>query len=312
MTRHFVIDTDTASDDAVALVLALQHPGVQIEAITVVAGNVPVDQGVQNALYTVELCGKNIPVYRGMPGPLVRPLQTAESVHGQDGLGDVGLPLAGRAPAAGHAVPILIDTIHRFAGEITLVTLGPLTNVAAALRQDPSIAGAVAQCVVMGGTGRGHGNTTPVAEYNFWVDPEAASIVFESGMPLKMVGWDISRTYAVLDAEEAAELRAVGTPLAHFCVDIQKNVQQFALSTTRLPGFDLPDPIAMAVALDHAVATRTSRCFVAVETGSELCRGQSVVDHLHLLGRQPNAEVVVEASRELFLRMLYGAVTSPT
>lgn len=312
MTRHFLIDTDTASDDAVPLVLALQHPGVQIEAITVVAGNVPVDQGVQNALYTVELCGQNIPVYRGMPGPLVRPLQTAESVHGQDGMGDVGLPLSGRAPAAGHAVQVLIDTIHHFAGEITLVTLGPLTNIAAALRQDPSLAGAVAECVVMGGTGRGHGNTTPVAEYNFWVDPEAASIVFESGMPLKMVGWDISRTYAVLDAEEAAELRAVGTPLAHFCVDIQKNVQQFALSTTRLPGFDLPDPIAMAVALEPAVATRTSHCFVAVETGSELCRGQSVVDHLHLLGRPPNAEVVVEASRERFLRMLFGAVAGPT
>jgi purine nucleosidase len=312
MTRHFLIDTDTASDDAVALVLALQHPGVQIEAITVVAGNVPVDHGVQNALYTVELCGKDVPVYRGMPGPLVRPLQTAEFVHGQDGMGDIGLPLSGRAPVAGHAVPVLIDTIHRFAGEITLVTLGPLTNVAAALRQDPSIAQAVAACVVMGGTGRGHGNTTPVAEYNFWVDPEAASIVFESGMPLKMVGWDISRTYAVLDAEEAAELRATGTPLAHFCVDIQGNVQQFALTTTQLPGFDLPDPIAMAVALDPAVATRVSRCFVAVETGSELCRGQSVVDHLHLLGRQPNAEVVVEASRERFLRMLFEAVTGPT
>jgi len=312
MTRHFLIDTDTASDDAVALVLALQHPGVQIEAITVVAGNVPVDQGVQNALYTVELCQKAIPVYRGMPGPLVRPLQTAEGVHGQDGMGDVGLPLSGRAAAAGHAVQVLIETIHRCAGEIRLVTLGPLTNVAAALRQDPSIAGAVAECVVMGGTGRGHGNTTPVAEYNFWVDPEAASIVFESGMPLKMVGWDISRTYAVLDAEEAAELRAVGTPLAHFCVDIQKNVQQFALTTTRLPGFDLPDPIAMAVALDPAVATRTNRCYVAVETGSELCRGQSVVDHLHLLGRPPNAVVVVEASRERFLRMLFGAVAGPT
>jgi purine nucleosidase len=302
MTRHFLIDTDTASDDAVALVLAMQHPGVQIEAITVVAGN------VQNALYTVELCRQEIPVYYGMSAPLVRPLETAQSVHGQDGMGDIGLPLSGRASAPGHAVQVLIDTIRRFAGEITLVTLGPLTNVAAALLQEPSIAEAVAECVVMGGTGSGHGNTTPVAEYNFWVDPDAASIVFESGMPLKMVGWDISRTYAVLDAQEAADLRAVGTPLACFCVDIQKNVQQFALSTTRLPGFDLPDPIAMAVALDPAVATRTNRCFVAVETESELCRGQSVVDHLHLLGREPNVEVVLEASRERFLRMLFEAV----
>ena len=174
MARRFLIDTDTASDDAVALVLALQHPGVQIEAITVVAGNVPVDQGVQNALYTVELCGQSVPVYRGLPGPLTRPLETAQSVHGEDGMGDIGLLLGGRAPAAAHAVQVLIDTIHQFAGDITLVTLGPLTNIAVALRQDPSIAQALSGCIIMGGTGRGHGNVTPVAEYNFWADPEAA------------------------------------------------------------------------------------------------------------------------------------------
>ena len=308
MTRHFLIDTDTASDDAVALVLAMQHPGVQIEAITVVAGNVPVDQGVQNALYTVELCAQSIPVYRGMPAPLIRPLETAQMVHGDDGMGDIGLPLSGREPASGHAVQVLIDTIHRFAGEITLVTLGPLTNVAVALRQDPSIAHAVSECVIMGGTGQGHGNVTPVTEYNFWADPEAIEIVFESGMPVKMVGWDISRTYAVLGPADSAALRAVGTPLAHFCIDIQRHVQQFALSTTQLDGFDLPDPIAMAVALDPSVATHTEHCFVAIETRGDLCRGQSVVDRLGILGREPNAEVVMEASRERFVQMLFDAV----
>jgi len=203
----------------------------------------------------------------------------------------------------------LIDTIHRFAGQITLVTIGPLTNVAVALRQDPSIAGAVSECVVMGGTGQGHGNVTPVAEYNFWADPEAARIVFESGLPLKMVGWDISRTYAVFGPADSAALRTVGTHLAHFCVDIQRSVQQFALGTTKLDGFDLPDPIAIAVALDPAVATHTERCFVAIETGGELCRGQSVVDRLGILGSEPNAEVVLEASRERFVRMLFDAVS---
>jgi purine nucleosidase len=302
MTRSFLIDTDTASDDAVALVLALQYPGVQIEAITVVAGNVPLDQGVQNALYTVELCGASIPVYGGMPGPLIRTLETAQGVHGDDGMGDIGLPVSGRAPAAGHGVQVLIDTVHRFAGEITLVTLGPLTNVAVALRQDPSIAGAVSECVIMGGTGQGHGNVTPVTEYNFWADPDAARIVFESGLPVTMVGWDISRTYAVLGPADSAALRAVDTPLAHFCVDIQRSVQQFALGTTKL------DPIAMAVALDPTVATHTERCFVAIETGGDLCRGQSVVDRLGILGREPNAEVVLEASRERFVQMLFDAV----
>jgi purine nucleosidase len=309
MAHHLLIDTDTASDDAVALVMAMQHPDVQVEAITVVAGNVPVDQGVQNALYTVELCQQAVPVHRGLPAPLTRPLETAQFVHGQDGMGDIGLPLTGRSPASSDAITVLRETIHRFSGAITLVTLGPLTNVAVALRQDPSIAQAVSECVIMGGTGQGHGNMTPVAEYNFWADPEAARIVFESGMSIKMVGWDISRTYAVFNPEDTAALRAIGTPLARFCVDIQRTVEQFALTTTRLPGFDLPDPIAMAIALDPTIATRAHRCFVAIETVSELCRGQSVVDHLHLLGREPNAEVVVEASREQFLRILFDAVS---
>jgi purine nucleosidase len=309
MTRHFLIDTDTASDDAVALVMAMGYPDVQIEAITVVAGNVPVDQGVQNALYTVELCQKAIPVHRGMPAPLTRPLETAQFVHGQDGMGDIGLPLSGRLPASTEAIRVLLDTIHQFAGALTLVALGPLTNIAVALRQDPSIAHAVSECIIMGGTGQGHGNISPIAEYNFWADPEAAKIVFESGISIKMVGWDISRTYAVFNPEDTAALRAIDTPLAHFCVDIQKIVQRFALTTTRLPGFDLPDPIAMAIALDPHVATRTHRCFVAIETVSPLCRGQSVVDHLHLMGRESNAEVIMEASRDQFLRILFNAVS---
>jgi purine nucleosidase len=308
MTRHFLIDTDAGSDDAVALVMALQHPGVQVEAITVVAGNVPVDQGVQNALYTVELCQQAVPVHRGMPVPLTRPLETAQNVHGQDGMGDIGLPLAGRVPASGDAVRVLRRTIHQYAGDLTLVTLGPLTNVAVALRQEPSLASAVRECIIMGGTGQGHGNVTPVAEYNFWADPEAARIVFESGLPIKMVGWDISHTYAVFDPQDAAALRAVDTPLARFCMDIQGTVEQFALGTTRLRGFDLPDPIAMAVALDPAVATRTERCHVEIEAASPLCRGQSVVDRLGLMGQVPNAEVVIEASRERFLQILYDAV----
>jgi purine nucleosidase len=244
-----------------------------------------------------------------MPAPLTRPLETAQFVHGQDGMGDIGLPLTGRSPASTDAIRVLRETIRQFSGAITLVTLGPLTNIAVALRQDSSIAQAVSECVIMGGIGQGHGNISPVAEYNFWADPEAAKIVFEAGMPIRMVGWDISRTYAVFTPEDTAALRAIGTPLAHFCVDVQKTVEHFALTTTRLRGFDLPDPIAMAIALDPTVATRTHRCFVAIETVSPLCRGQSVVDHLHLMGREPNAEVIMEASREQFLRILFDAVS---
>ncbi len=306
--RHFLIDTDTASDDAVALVMALKYPDVQVEAITVVSGNVHVDQAVQNALYTVELCGKQVPVYRGAEKPILRSLETAEYAHGRDGMGDIGLPLSGRIPAESHGVTEIIETINRFAGSITLVTLGPLTNLALALQQDPSIAGKVKECIAMGGTGQGRGNVTPVAEYNIWVDPEAARIVFESAIPITMVGWDASLAYATFNSHEMEKLRSIGTPLAEFCMDIQKVLNKFSVEKMNLDGFDLPDPLAMAVALDPSVAIGTKSLYVTIETESELCRGQTVVDHQAITKHEPNVEVVLEASREKFLRILYDAV----
>jgi purine nucleosidase len=305
---RLLIDTDTGSDDAVALVMALKHPGVAVEAITVVAGNVPLEQGTQNALYTLELCGSDAPVFRGAGTPLLCPLASAQEVHGLDGMGDIGLPLSGREPSPGHAVGVLVERINASPGALTMVTLGPLTNVALALLRDPSIAGKVGGCVVMGGTGRGPGNVTPLAEYNVWADPEAAKVVFESGMPLTMVGWDISREYAVFGPEDSTRLREMGTPLAEFCVDIQRVLDAWARENTRLAGFDLPDPIAMAVALDPSVATGTRRLFVAVETGGTWSRGQTVVDHLGVTGREPNVEVVTEASRGRFMEILHAAV----
>jgi purine nucleosidase len=305
---RLLIDTDTASDDAVALVLALTYPQTEIVAITTVSGNVPLNLATQNALYTLELCNSSVPVYAGADRPLLRPLITAQHVHGQDGMGDIGLPLTGRHPAHGFGPHKLVELINAQPDELTLVTLGPLTNIALALLQDASLAKKVKECIVMGGIGNGWGNITPVAEYNIFVDPEAARIVFESGMPLKMVGWDISRTFAYLTEEEANAVRAIGTPLANFCIDIQKEVLQFALHTTQLPGFDLPDPIAMAVALNPEVATDTRLLSVEIETISDLCRGQTVVDHLKVTKRTPNVSVVLAADRALFLDMLRNAV----
>lgn len=305
--RHFLIDTDTASDDAVALVMALNCPDLEIDAITIVAGNVPLEMGIQNALYTVEQCKKRIPVYAGVAHPLLRPLETAQFVHGQDGMGEIGLPLYGRNPASGHAIDVIIDTIHRLAGKLTLVTLGPLTNIALALHRDPSIAGMVERCVIMGGIGFGHGNIVPAAEYNIWVDPEAAQIVFQSGLPITMVGWDVSQKHATFDDAAADELGGI-SPLGRFCVDIQQYLRRFGVEKLGLDGFDLPDPIAMAVALDPQVATRSRHLHVDIETHSALTRGATVVDHLGITGQEPNAIVVLEASRERFLEILCSAV----
>jgi purine nucleosidase len=310
--RRLLIDTDTAADDPVALVMALRHPGVRVEAITVVAGNVPVDQGVQNALYTLELLEEQrVPVLRGAGTPLLAPLKTSQFIHGEDGMGDTDLPLHGREPHPGHAVDALLERAGRYPGEVELVTLGPLTNVAMAFHRDPSFAGKVKRCVMMCGASDHLGNITPVAEFNVWVDPEAAKVVFSSGMPLKMVGLDVSRKHASFTPDEAAELRSVGTPLAEYCVDIQREVNAQGNDDSTIGGFELADPITMAVALDPAVATRVERRFVAVETGGEWCRGQTVVDHPETTlarGYEPNVEVVEEASRGRFLRMVYEAV----
>lgn len=307
MTRRFLIDTDTASDDAVALVMALREPSVQVEAITVVAGNVPLEQGVQNAAYTVELCGATTAVYAGRDAPIMRELATAQHVHGADGMGDIGLPLSGYAAAAGRAVDVIVDTILGAPGEITLVTLGPLSNVATALLRAPEIATAVEHCYIMGGTGAGHGNVSPMGEFNFWCDPEAAAIVLRSGMPMTLVGWDISVASATFGPDDTRRLRECG-PLGAFAVDIQAVLTQFCLDETKLDGFDLPDPIAMAVAIDPSIATTAHR-HVEIAFGDGLARGHDVVDWLANTGQPPNAQVVTAVPRDRFVNMLAGYLT---
>lgn len=303
-----LIDTDTGSDDAVALMMALRHPDIEIEAITVVAGNVPMKQGAQNALYTVELCGKSVPVYEGLAKPLVVELHTAQDTHGEDGMGDIGLDVTGRQPAEGHAVQVILDTVRANTGDIDLVTIGPLTNVAVALTLDPTLAEQVNHCYIMGGTSDNFGNVTAVAEYNIWADPESARIVFESGMPITMIGWDISRKYAVFEEADVAAIKAFKTPYADFCVDIQGVVLEMVTRELGLSGFDFPDPIAMAVAIDNSVIDESDTYFVTVDTSTGPSRGQTLIDHSHRSGRARNTRVVTVANRKRFIELLHASV----
>jgi purine nucleosidase len=229
-------------------------------------------------------------------------------VHGLDGMGDIGLELHGREPAAGDAAEVLVEAIRASPGELTLVTLGPLTNVARALELAPDVASKLRSLVMMGGTSDAVGNVSPVAEFNIWADAESAAIVFGSGAPITMVGWDVSRKYAVFTPADAEALRELG-PLGAFSVDIQRTLIEFTRDHTKLPGFDLPDPIAMAVALDREVATDIRRVHVAVERRGELTRGQTVVDHDSRFG-PANADVVFAASRKRFLTLLRHALRS--
>lgn len=309
MTRSFLIDTDTASDDAVALIMAIRHPDIRVEAITTVAGNVPVAQATQNALYVRELLGAKMPVCEGAAKPILRPLETAQFFHGHDGLGDVGLPLSGRMPDPKDAVDAILETAACFPQQLELVTLGPLTNVAIALLKDPGLAGRIKHCVVMGGVGQGPGNITPLSEFNFWVDPEAAKIVFSSGMPITMVGWDVAWQYTHFNETDAHHLRSLDTSLAHFAVDIQKASMDYVAARGEERAFNLPDPAAMAVAIDPQLTTRSIRKTVDVLCHDDDSRGMTVVDHRSdHAGQEGGIEVVLDMSRPGFMGLLESAL----
>jgi purine nucleosidase len=287
---RFLIDTDTASDDAVALIMALRSPQVEALAITTVAGNVDVHQASRNALYTAELCDSRVPVFMGAEKPLKRAHVGAEWFHGRDGLGDHGYGPPRRAVEKQNAVDAIIETIESHPG-LVMVTLGPLTNVALAVQKEPSIATKVSRCVVMGGAPCCEGNVTPAAEYNIWCDPEAARIVMGSALPIELVGWHLCRGEALLNVSDIQEVLDLGTPVAKFAIECNSVAQEAILKQTGEHGISLPDPVAMAVAIDPSIVTSESAHFVEVETQSELTRGMTVVDRLNVAEDERNRDV---------------------
>jgi purine nucleosidase len=290
VSRAFLIDTDTASDDAVALIMALRAPEVRVVAITTVAGNVGVQQSTRNALYTVELCGANVPVYTGAEKPLLRAHQNATWFHGRDGLGDHNYPLPRRPAGALHAVDAIIETIEANPG-LVIVTLAPLTNLALALAKRPEIAAKVGRCVVMGGAPCCEGNVTPAAEYNIWVDPEAARIVMLSDFPVELVGWQLSRGEAVVNEADIARIEGFNNERARFAIECNSRARQAYKLQTGEDGISLPDPVAMCIALDPGVGTDWSEHYVDIETQSELTRGMTVVDRLNVAADDRNQAV---------------------
>jgi purine nucleosidase len=279
--KKILIDTDTASDDAVALIMALRSPKVRVLAITVVAGNVSVEQGTRNALFTVELCGSTVPVFTGATAPLTRPLEDASWFHGQDGLGDHGYQPTTRTAESSLAVDAMVRVIEANPG-IELITLGPLTNLALALRQSPNLAANVSRCVVMGGSPCCEGNVTPAAEYNFWVDPEAARVVLRSQLPIELVGWQLSRGAAVVNGREIENILALGTKFADFAIRSNDTAARAYRTQTGEEGIALPDPTAMAILLDPTLSMVSSSHYLDVQVDNGITRGMSVVDKLNV------------------------------
>lgn len=308
MTR-LIIDTDMASDDAVALLMALGAPGVTIEAITCVAGYMPVEGAVQNTLYLLERAGRlDIPVYAGRPAPVIKPYKVLGRAHGEDGLGDIGLPVGGRSATPGNAVIQMVRLINENPGQITLAPIGPLTNIAVAVLLDPSIVTKVAGCYVMGGSA-GAGNVTAAAEANAWQDPDAAAIVFASGMPVTMVGWDMCVEVATYPPADVSRIRAAG-PAGELSMDMQSAMVEY-VKQHRGHDFVLADVLAVALALDPSLG-RTERFPVVVEVNPGLCEGQTLVDRRGNPDAIPNVEVLVDVDRERFIRLMVETLSRVT
>lgn len=294
MPRAFLIDTDTASDDAVALIMALRATDVRVVAITTVAGNVDVQQATRNALYTVELCGADVPVYAGAEKPLLRTYTDATWFHGRDGFGDHNYPRPRQSAAELHAVDAIIAAVEANPG-LVVVTLGPLTNLALALAKKPEISSKVGRCVVMGGAPCCEGNVTPAAEYNIWVDPEAARMVMLGGFLVELIGWQLSRGDAVVNEGDIALIQGFNNPLARFAIECNSRAREAYKAQTGEDGICLPDPVAMCLALDPCVGTEWSEHYVDVETQSELTRGMTIVDRLNVAGDERNRAVWAQA-----------------
>ncbi len=304
---RILLDTDTAGDDTIAMMMGLRATNAKLEAITINCGNINFDQEVENALYTVEVAGMSgrVPVYPGARHPLLREWSTVEYIHGKDGMGNSHFPKARQRPESRHAVDAIVDVINSNPGEITLVEIAPMTNIALALRKDPGIARRVKKFYFMGGTNQYLGNVTPAAEFNIWVDPEAAKMVLHSGMPTTMVGWEICMRYGIIGASEYKQIESFGTKEAAFFSAVNRQVRKYHMKLRGIDATDCPDSITMSIVLNPKVATKVLSKYVEVDTESELSRGATIVDDLDVMTKKHNVNVVYEASQKLFREMLY-------
>jgi len=306
--KRVIIDTDTAGDDTISILTALHY--FQVEGIMVTGGNVQFDQQVENALYTVQIAGKSgqVPVYKGYERPLMglgeNQHRTVEDVHGKDGMGDSFFEKAVQSPSDGHAVDFMIETVLKNPGEIHLLAIAPLTNIAMAIKKDPTIVSKFPHLYIMGGTNNTLGNITPSAEYNFYVDPEAAKIVLHSGIPITMVGWEMCTQYSIMDDHDHIEIEGLATKGSQFFKDVNKVVMKFNKSVHKLNGTTHPDTLLAAVAANEEIMTKSNFYHVDVETAGELTRGYSLVDVNNRLGRKKNVRVSEGIDRNAFKEML--------
>lgn len=301
-----IIDTDPGIDDALALALALQSPELQVLAVTTVYGNCQADQAFRNARHLVKRFSRQeVPVYPGADRPLARPLQPALETHGDQGLGNFRLPDSELLPEPRRtpAAVAITDTLAAAAEPVTLVCLGPLTNLALALRLNPQLLkDRLKRVVIMGGSVSAPGNVTPVSEFNFWADPEAAAAVLASGLPLTLVGLDVTRQ---LELPAAAVDKLAETPEHRFWFDLLEFYVKFHREYEGLEGCYLNDPLAVAILLKPELIRR-QMLYAEVSLADGLTRGQLLADRLGNLHRPPNVEVALGLDRGRALAFCLG------
>ncbi len=301
MPIPLLIDCDPGHDDAMALLLALQSPEVELLGVTTVAGNQTLERTTANALRVLEFAGRgDIPVAAGADRPLVRELSVAADVHGETGLDGPDLPPPRGAPVAAHAADFLAATLAAAPEPVTLVPIGPLTNVAMLLDRHPQVTERIERVVIMGGA-IGEGNTTPAAEFNVWADPEAAARLFASGLDVTMIGLDVTHR-ALLTTDHADELRGGGR-IGALVADLHAFYVRFHRVVYGVEATPVHDAMAVAHVLRPGLV-QTDRVNVEVDCASELCRGRTVVDLRHRTGRAPNAHVATDVDADAFVDLL--------
>lgn len=305
MTMKLLIDTDPGVDDALAILMA--HARADVVALTIAAGNVGLRHTVVNALKLIEVLDAETPVHPGCEHPLVLPAADAAFVHGADGFGDTGFDAPLRHASEEHAALAILRLSHEHAGELTLIALGPLTNLALALRLDPTLPGRVKRLLIMGGAVNGRGNTHLVpAEFNIGFDPEAAHIVFSSWPRFELIDWEATLRHG-LDYAELERWLAADTRQAAFYAAISRRTRTWAREHGRERLLSA-DALAMAVALDPGIVTEAEEHHVGVELTGSLTRGATVVDWENRMGKPANARIVLALDQKRFERLVREAL----
>jgi inosine-uridine nucleoside N-ribohydrolase len=308
--KHVLIDTDPGVDDALALLLTFSSPELHVEGLTTVAGNVSLELGSLNALKLLDYLGvEDVPVVSGADKPLLRKCWDASNIHGETGLGGATLPEPKGHLEGQGAVEFILKKVDQLGRDLTLIPIGPLTNIAGAILARPSVIDEVSGIVIMGGafdlTPYGHGNVSPVAEFNVWHDPEAAKIVFDSGIPITAVGLDVTTDPENrLTEVHFKEIKEAGTERASFVVDLCRHLMD------RYGGVSLHDPLAVAAVIDPSLV-ETERVVVEVETMGVLTRGMTLVDRRHTHREEPkeaNVKACVSVDSARFMDLIFERV----